>query len=55
MSVINSSNIEIALAKSIGEYSSLSSIGDAVFRTIGNRKLFIQNGNQLKINKYNYN
>ena len=47
MSVINSSNIEIALAKSIGEYSSLSSIGDAVFRTIGNRKLFIQNGSNI--------
>lgn len=47
MSVINSSNIEIALAKSTGEYSSLSSIGDAIFRTIGNRKLFIQNGSNV--------
>ena len=49
MSIINSSNIEIALAKNIGEYSSLSSIGDAVFRTIGNRKLFIQNGSNANI------
>jgi hypothetical protein len=47
MSIINSSNIEIALAKSVGEYSSLSSIGDAIFRTIGNRKLFIQNGSEI--------
>jgi hypothetical protein len=47
MSIINSSNIEIALAKSVGEYSSLSSIGDAIFRTIGNRKLFIQNGSDI--------
>jgi len=47
MSIINSSNIEIALAKNIGEYSSLSSIGDAIFRTIGNRKLFIQNGSDI--------
>ena len=49
MSIINSSNIEIALAKNIGEYSSLSSVGDAVFRTIGNRKLFIQNGSEINI------
>jgi hypothetical protein len=49
MSIINSSNIEIALAKNIGEYSSLTSIGDAVFRTIGNRKLFIQNGSNIDI------
>jgi hypothetical protein len=47
MNIINSSNIEIALAKNIGEYSSLSSIGDAIFRTIGNRKLFIQNGSDI--------
>lgn len=47
MSIINSSNIEIALAKSTGEYSSLSTIGDAIFRTIGNRKLFIQNGSNI--------
>ena len=46
---MDSSNIEIALAKNIGEYSSLSSIGDAVFRTIGNRKLFIQNGSNIDI------
>jgi hypothetical protein len=49
MNIINSSNIEIALAKNIGEYSSLSSIGDAIFRTIGNRKLFIQNGSNTNI------
>jgi hypothetical protein len=49
MNIINSSNIEIALAKNIGEYSSLSSIGDAIFRTIGNRKLFIQNGSDTNI------
>ena len=49
MSIINSSNIEIALAKNIGEYSTLSSIGDAIFRTIGNRKLFIQNGSDVNI------
>jgi hypothetical protein len=49
MSIINSSNIEIALAKNIGEYSSLSSVGDAIFRTIGNRKLFIQNGSETNI------
>ena len=49
MSIINSSNIEIALAKNIGEYSSLTSVGDAVFRTIGNRKLFIQNGSETNI------
>jgi hypothetical protein len=47
MNIINSSNIEIALAKNTGEYSSLSSIGDAIFRTIGNRKLFIQNGSDI--------
>lgn len=47
MNIINSSNIEIALAKNVGEYSSLSSIGDVIFRTIGNRKLFIQNGSDI--------
>ena len=49
MNIINSSNIEIALAKNIGEYSSLSSVGDAIFRTIENRKLFIQNGSNTNI------
>lgn len=43
MSVINSSNIEITIAKNNGDYD----IGDAIFRTIGNRKLYIQNGSNI--------
>jgi microcystin-dependent protein len=42
----NSSNVEIALAKTQGQYSSSAAVGDAVFRTIGPRKLLIQTGTQ---------
>jgi hypothetical protein len=47
MNFINSANVEIAIAKISGDYSSLSSIGDVIFRTIGDRKLFIQNGDNI--------
>jgi hypothetical protein len=42
----NSSYVEIAIIKTEGQLSRSSIVGDAVFRTIGPRKLLLQSGSE---------